>query len=232
MAAAWTRLTEGLQSLSAPPALYIQLFASPFPGLGNALGLIATWVSDDHAEGQQWIDRAAALGGTAVMNVAEAKSPARYAEDNEKLVAWGVHGRSYTLNLRTWTARSVEVLARGSATVPAPGAMISVHNLRSPKLNGESVFGARENHLMVEIVSTASGPALKEEVNAWGQRVLRELKEADPDNVLDSAYISLLDHRDADLQKLYGGHLDTVVALKRKYDPDNVFKHSSPKVLE
>lgn len=83
---------------------------------------------------------------------------------------------------------------------------------------------------MVEIVSMTADPALKEETAAWGQDLLRELKEQDGKNVLDSAYVSLLDSDDADLKKIYGRHLETLVSLKRMYDPENVFKHSAPRI--
>lgn len=160
----------------------------------------------------------------------EAKAASKYAEDNEKLVAFGVYGRSYTMNLKKWTPASVSTLAKYSHSVPVGSAMISIHSLRSPKPTDESVFGAREDHHMVEIVSMTSDPALKSETASWGQGLLRELREQDAANILDSAYISLLDYEDADLKKIYGRHLDTLISLKKKYDPENVFKHAAPKL--
>lgn len=107
--------------------------------------------------------------------------------------------------------------------------MVSIHSLRSPKPNKDSVFGAREDHHMVEIVSMTSDPVFKDETATWCQDFLEELKGQDVSNVLDSAYISLFHAEDANLKKIYGRHLNTLVSLKSKYDPENVFKHAAQK---
>ncbi|POS68579.1 hypothetical protein DHEL01_v213027 [Diaporthe helianthi] len=229
MQSVWTSLTDGIAGMTLPPALQIQFFAMDFPGMGKVLAAIVTWVSDDHEEGRKLIDQVASFGNC-VVNMTEAKSASKYTQDNEKLLAFGVHGRSYTLSLKKWTPASLSTLAKYSHSVPGGSAMISIHSLRSPKPNEGSVFGAREDHHMVEIVSMTSDPALKDETASWGQGLLRELREQDAANILDSAYISLLDHADADLKKIYGSHLETLVSLKKKYDPENVFKHAAPRL--
>lgn len=229
MQSIWTTLTEGIGGLTKPPPLQIQLFSMDFPGMGKVLAAIVTWVDDDHEEGRKFIDKIATFGNC-IVNMTDAKTVAKYGEDNEKLVTYGVHGRSYAVNIKKWTPTSVRVLAKYSQAVPSGNAMISIHSLRSPKTNEDSVFGASEDHHMIEIVSMTADPALKEQASAWGQGLLRDLREQDAGNILDSAYISLLDHADADLKKIYGKHFETLVSLKKKYDPENVFKHSAPKI--
>lgn len=205
------------------------MFATDFPVMGRVLAAIVTWVKDDHEEGRKFVDQVASFGNC-IVNITEAKTASKCADDNERLVSYGVYGRSYTLNLKKRMPASVSTLAKYSHSVPGGGAMVSIHSLRSPRPNEDSVFGAREDHHMVEIVSMTADLALKEETVAWGQDLLRELKEQDGPNVLDSAYISLLDSDDADLKKIYGRHLETLVSLKRKYDPENVFKHAAPRI--
>lgn len=229
MQSIWKSLTGGIDGLKLPPALQIQLFATDFPGMGKVLAAIVTWASDKHGEGRKWIDQIAGFGNC-IVNMTEAKTVSKYAEDNEKLVPYGVYGRSFTLNLKQWTTASVNALAKYSQLIPTGNATITIHSLRSPKPNDDSVFGARRDHHLIEIVSMTSDPALKDETAAWGQSLLRELRDQDGPNILDSAYISLLDFEDADLKKIYGRHLDTLVSLKKKYDPENVFNHSAPKV--
>jgi hypothetical protein len=47
------------------------------------------------------------------------------------------------------------------------------------------------------------------------------------------SYIPLIDKEDGiDLKTVYGPHYDTLLALKKKYDPDNVFKYAVPRLLE
>ncbi|KUI59746.1 6-hydroxy-D-nicotine oxidase [Cytospora mali] len=228
MKSIWTTLTGGLSKLSLPAPLKVQLFAMDFPQLGKVLAAIATWVDDDHEEGRKWIDKIASLGNC-IVNMTDAKTVAKYGEDNEKLVHYGVYGRSYTLNIKSWTPESVSILAKYSQAVPSGNAMISIHGLASPKPNDESVFGARQDHHMIEIVSMTADPSLEPEASRWGQAMLREFEEQDRGNILESAYISLLDE-DANLKKIYNKHYDTLVGLKKKYDADNVFKHSMPKI--
>lgn len=232
MKAIWTTVTQNLQTLTLPEPLQIQLFATDFPGAGKVLGAIATWVSDDHAQGREWIDRIAGLG-TCVMNATASKTPSQYAADNEKIAPYGVHGRSYTLSVRAHTAETAVVLAEHSARVPAGGCMISVHSLRGPKpspVAGGSVFGAREPHHVIEIVAMGTDPALEQDALAWGRGLLADLRARVVDNVIRSSYISLLDYDDADVADIYNEHLPALVALKNKYDPGNVFRNAAPRL--
>lgn len=234
MQSTWEALTSGIASLGeVPSALKLQLFAMEFPGLGKVLAAIVTWASDDHAEGRKLIDKVVTFG-KCIVNATEAKTTAQYGQDNEKLVTYGVYGRSYTLNLKKWTPTSVKILAKYSATVPSGNVMIWTHSLRTRDSTAHetSVFGAREDHHVIEIVSMTTDPALQETASTWGQGLLMELKEhEDQANILDSAYLPLLDHGDVDLQKIYGRHLDTIRMLKKKYDPQNVFKYAAPRMI-
>lgn len=229
MQSVWKSLTEGIGCLTLPPALQTQMFATDFPGMGRILATLVTCFKDDHEEGRNIFNQVASFGNC-IVNMTEAKTASKCADDNEKLVTYGVYGRSYTLNLKKWTPASVSTLAKYSHSVPGGGAMVPIHSCRFPKPNEDSVFGAREDYHMVDIVSMTTDPALKKETVAWGQDLLRELKEQDGPNVLNSAYISLLDSGDADLKKIYGRHLETLVSLKRKYDPENVFKHAALRI--
>ena len=115
-----------------------------------------------------------------------------------------------------------------------------MHTLREPPaVSGTappppSVFGARVPHHMVELVAATAAPELEVSGAEWAARVLRELREVDPGNVLESSYVSLVGARgddDADYRKIYGGHYDVLVELKRKYDPRNVFKYAVPRLF-
>ncbi|RYP14338.1 hypothetical protein DL765_006441 [Monosporascus sp. GIB2] len=63
----------------------------------------------------------------------------------------------------------------------------------------------------------------------WVRELARDLRESDPDNFLDSPYVTLVGDDDADYRKIYGPHYDAFVALKRVYDPDNAFKYAVPR---
>lgn len=227
---AWTGLTEGINSLTLPPALNIHIFAMYLGGLGKQLVAIATWVDDNHEEGRKLIDKVGKATNCS-LNTTTAKTVTDYTTTNDKLVTFGNQGRSYALNLKKWTPTSASVLAKYHHTIPSEGSMISIHSLRTPESNEDSVFGAREDHIMVDIVAITSDPALKDETAVWGQGLVSELRKKDSQNILDSAYISLIDYDDIDLKKIYGKHLNALISLKKKYDPDNIFKHSAPKII-
>lgn len=71
-----------------------------------------------------------------------------------------------------------------------------------------------------------ANPSLEGEASQWGQSLLWELQEQYRGNICESGYISQLDEEDADLRKIYKKQFQTLVGLKKKYDSENVYKHS------
>ena len=121
-------------------------------------------------------------------------------------------------------------MAKYGKLIPGGGTALSVHTLRSPKPSEESVFGSRVNHLMIEIIAVSPDQMYEEKAAAWALAMQKELKESDPDNILEGSYISLLGEEDTDLRKVYGEHYDVLLDLKEKYDPRTVFKHAIPRL--
>ncbi|KAK7747588.1 hypothetical protein SLS62_009087 [Diatrype stigma] len=229
--AAWTSYAAGYEKLlaeeSVPRALQLQPFGLEFPGMGKVFAVGATWSLPDHDEGRRWIAKVAGFGNC-IMNNPEAKSVTSYVEFNETLIAFGLYGQAYTLNFKKLTPKTAEVLAKHTALSPA-GMAVSVHRLREPAANEGSVFGSRVDHHMLEIIAMTPVKDLEAKGAEWARGVISELKEADPDNILDSSYVSLQGD-DADYRKVYGPHYDTLVALKKKLDPENVFKYAVPRL--
>ncbi|KAI1084658.1 hypothetical protein F5B20DRAFT_575978 [Whalleya microplaca] len=60
------------------------------------------------------------------------------------------------------------------------------------------------------------------------KKLMKELEESDPKNVMASAYVSLLGNADSGYRKIYGPHYDTLLALKIKYDLGSMFKYTVP----
>ncbi|VUC36242.1 unnamed protein product [Clonostachys rosea] len=230
MISTWSTLSEKVQNLALPGPAQLQFLGMEFPGVGKVTGMLFTWVSDDHDEGRKWFDKIADLAPN-VMKMVESKTASKMLEDNNKLVAYGVYGRSYTISLKKWTPEVAAVMGKHNATVPNFNCMICVHSLRADSEYKESVFGSREAHHMVEIIAMAADADQTETALAWGQLVRKDLRETDQENILSSTYISLEGFKDADLEKIYNKHLPTLVDLKRKYDADNVFRNGVPKVI-
>ncbi|KAI1360884.1 FAD-binding domain-containing protein [Xylaria arbuscula] len=233
MKAAWTNFAEGYEKLAAeesiPRALQLQPFGIEFPGMGKILAVAATWADNDQEEGKKWFDKIAALG-TCIMNMPEGKSVSAFTAFNETLLVYGSWGRGHTLNLRKYTAKTAELLAKYTTLIPGGGIAISVHSLRSPAASEESVFGARVDHIMLELVAMSGVQDFGPKGEEWAQKFLQELKEADPENVLESTYVSLTGQDISDYKKIYGSYYDKLVELKKKYDPENVFKNAIPRL--
>jgi hypothetical protein len=231
--AAWTSYSEGYEKLVAeqplPRALQLQPFGIELPGLGKVLAIGGTWADADQEEGKKWFAKIAALGNC-LMNNPEPKSVSAYVAFNESLLVYGSYGRGYTLNIDKYTPKTAEVLAKYTNLIPGGGIAVSLHSLRAPAASKESVFGSRVDHIMVELVSMTPVQDLEIKGAEWSRDFIRELRESDPDNVLESSYVSLLGEDDSDYKKIYGSHYDRLVALKKKYDPENVFKYAVPRL--
>ncbi|KAI3325061.1 FAD-binding domain-containing protein [Xylariaceae sp. AK1471] len=235
MNAAWANFTGAYQKLAdekaIPEALSLQPFGIELPGVGKVLLVAATWVGQDQEEGNQWMEKLASLGHC-VMKLSKPTTLLSYCEENEKLVAWGSYGRVHTISFKRYTSTTAAILARHTSLLPGGGAGISNHMLRSPKPNEQSVFGNRTSHHMIELCSTTVDPALEKKSDDWACAAQKDLLKKDPDNVVESRYIALVDKDDCDLKTVYGSHYDTLVALKKKYDPDNVFKYAIPRLFK
>ena len=217
-----------------PKELYVQPFGIALPGLGNALALSLTWTGSDQSEANRWIDKvadalAAGTGKPLIVKQVAPTSVAANAEHNEKMLTYGVYGRVYPISFRKYTAKTAAILAKYNACLPGGASGISIHSLRSPPANESSVFGERTDHNMMELMALATDKKLAEgPIAQWAKACIKELREEDPENILESTYVSLGSREDSDYKKIYGAQYDKLVSLKTKYDPDNVFKLAVP----
>ncbi|KAI0200185.1 FAD-binding domain-containing protein [Astrocystis sublimbata] len=233
LASTWSSYTKGYQAMMAdaatPRALGLQAFGIELPNLGKVLAVSATWADDDQTEGKKWFAKVAGFGNC-LMNNPEVKSLSDFVAFNESLLVYGSWGRGYAANIKKYTPQSADVMAKYTSLIPGGGIALSVHTLRAPSENADSVFGAREDHLMVELVAMTGVQELEGDGARWARAFLDELAERDAGNVMESAYVSLIADEDSDYRKLYGGNFESLVTLKKLYDPDNVFKYAVPRL--
>ncbi|KAI2634010.1 hypothetical protein GGS21DRAFT_543910 [Xylaria nigripes] len=229
---AWTNYTVGYERLIAetplPPSLQLQSFGIELPGVGKVLAVGATWVDRDHEEGKKWFSKVAAFGNC-ILNNPESKTVSAFTAFNERLVVYGSYGRSYTISVRDYTLKAAEVLAKYTCLIPGGGIALSAHSYRASAPIAASVFGARDAHVMFEFVAMTPVAELEAKGADWALNLMKDIREADPENVLETAYVSLMGD-ESDYKKIYGTQYSTLVALKKKYDPDNVFKHAVPRL--
>ncbi|KAI1385617.1 FAD-binding domain-containing protein [Hypoxylon trugodes] len=224
----------GYEKLTAeqplPRSLQLQIFGIELPNLGKVLAVAASWAAPDFENGKIWFNKIAAFGNC-LMNNPEPKKVTAWVETNENLLTYGSYGRVYTLNVKSYTQKTAEILARHTHRIPGVRMALSLHTLRVPLPNEESIFPSRTDHHMFELVATT--PAKEDEIKGeeWANEILKDVRENDPENVMESSYVALTGTDDVDFKVLYGKHYDTLVALKKKYDPDNVFKYAVPRLV-
>ncbi|KAG8666612.1 hypothetical protein FPOAC2_11728 [Fusarium poae] len=220
-----------LESGQLPVYLQLQPMIAQMPGQPASLMILATWHGDDKDEGHSWIKNIAGAANCVMENTQEI-TLAEMLANNEKLVTWPSYGRVYTLNVERMTEDAVKILGKHCVSAPGGSLIFSYHTLLSAQEpEQKSVFGTRARHHMFEIYAMIGDKTIAEERVQWAAKVKANLQAEDADNILEGSYISLGSHEDADVKKIYGKHYDTLAALKKKYDPENVFKHSIPRLV-
>ncbi|KAH7191829.1 uncharacterized protein B0J16DRAFT_410603 [Fusarium flagelliforme] len=226
-----TSYTNYYENLLAKNQLPIHLQLQPFileiPNLGTVLMIGATWHGDKE-EGHSWIKNIASAAHC-IMQSTEETTMAELLEKNDKAFAGPFLGRVFTVSFKTLTPKTVSVLGKYSLNAPGGGAMFAYHTLLSAQEPVKSVFGTRARHHMLEIYALTNDKDEAEQREKWGREVKAELEREDGDNVLEGSYVSLGEHGE-DLKRVYGKHYETLLGLKERHDPGNVFKHSIPKL--
>ncbi|KAI0513299.1 hypothetical protein F5B22DRAFT_647844 [Xylaria bambusicola] len=89
---------------------------------------------------------------------------------------------NYLLNLNKYTTKTAEALAKYTGLIPGGGIAVSVHSRRAPKPSEKSVFGARVDHLILELVAMTGVKDLELKGEEWARGLFQELREAGTDN--------------------------------------------------
>jgi FAD/FMN-containing dehydrogenase len=86
---------------------------------------------------------------------------------------------------------------------------------------GETAFGHRDANWSMVVVSAWSDPADDAANTQW----VRDYSDAITPFSEKGGYINFMDDDDTDRVKAnYGGNYDRLLDIKRKYDPDNIFR--------
>jgi FAD/FMN-containing dehydrogenase len=140
-------------------------------------------------------------------------------------------GRHYYLQTRSLEgprAETIDLLVDLAQQFSSPLSLVSVHHFHGAASRvgvSETAFARRQDHLMVEIIAAwepQSAEADQRHV-AWAQQGSRALAPY----ALPGGYVSLLDEGEQQRVPLaYGPNYERLLAIKRRYDLDDVF-HST-----
>jgi FAD/FMN-containing dehydrogenase len=119
---------------------------------------------------------------------------------------------------------AIEAMAHIVETAPSPSCQILITHMegavaRVPE--DATAFWYRRAPYYLEVIAKWSEAADDERHTAWAEAAWDELKPVSS----GAAYINFLDEAPAaEVKAAYGGNLRRLVELKRRYDPDNLFR--------
>jgi hypothetical protein len=161
--------------------------------------------------------------------LADQVQPVEYAALIHGMDALVPKGRHYFIQTR-WLAdlraETIEVLVEQAQQFSSPFSAIALHHFHGTARRvavSETAFALRQDHLMVELIAGWE-PELSEANQRhvqWAQSGSRALASY----ALQGGYINLLDEGEQQRVPLaFGPNYERLRALKRRYDPDDVFR--------
>lgn len=199
---------------------------------GVAVAAMYVWNGPASGESKKWQDTIAGLGNC-VMQQVTSTTPLGALSANDALLPAQMALHSETVSLSRLTPSAIAAIAEAAAALPraAVGAGVVVHSLLAPSPSvgprEGSTFLCREPHFMVEIIGGSAAPGAAGEAAAWAEAAWARLSVAG--GAIDASYYPLTGAR-GDVKKIFGKHLDALVALKKEVDPNNILKYASPQL--
>ncbi|KAG9605359.1 hypothetical protein KCU77_g840, partial [Aureobasidium melanogenum] len=231
----------GMEKLAAgndlPPELDLQPFLTATP-TGKIYGGFFMWAGPDIDRGREYLDKVLSFHPYVLCTVA----PATMMESLERTAAYvpeSSYMNSRAVNVKRITPKIYDILVEACEHMPAdPAAMLTWHEVRpcSPSFNPStslaSVFNSREPHYVIEILANASIEENFEAVSKWGLSLKEELLRKASEKVLNASWLASTPDEDIGvLERLYGtANAQFLRELKRKRDPEAIFKHAIPRI--
>jgi hypothetical protein len=212
-----------------PSELSVQQMAFNAPAT-KLYGISVMWSSDDFARGRYWVEKLACLG-IMVANTVSIHNVSDWMAASGAMPL-NVYGSARTHNLRQITPQVAEIIGHYITEMPSnPATVFSIHQLRGPSAapKQDSVFATREPHYMLEILGYATVAEDRRKAEKWANDFAMALEESGEGNILPTRYISLDGSAEAySISRLFGSNTQEVIALKKEYDPNHVFKLTVP----
>ena len=217
------QVLRGYQEIiaAAPDELTVMAGFLTGPGGLPIVFVAPTW-SGDLDTGQVAVDPLTKLG-TPVMS---ALQPMPYPELLHMFDAGSAPGNGNALNTR-WlpalTEDAITALTEAALTRTSPRSLLMVHHFHGAATRVSSdatAFAVRRPHLLTEIIAVWAPGEEADQHRAWIADVSASLAPG----ALPGGYPNILDPANIERTRLgFGGNLERLLAVKRRYDPDHVF---------
>jgi FAD/FMN-containing dehydrogenase len=117
---------------------------------------------------------------------------------------------------------AIQVMAAAGPGKGSPLTMIQLLNV-GPMPEADNAFPNREYPFLYHVISAWPDPSENERQIEWSRQLSLDLA---PWSV-DGAYLNFTTETDPDrIRRAYGSKFDKLVEIKRRYDPDNVFRNN------
>ena len=216
---------------SAPDELTIQMGFMATPE-GPGIFLFPTWCGE-RAGGEKLLGSLARLGSPLSFHI----GPTAYEDLLATFDVFGGRGRHWALQSRSLYGLSDDtevVLLDAGKGLTSPISAIGVHHFHgvAARVPEEATaFGLREDHLMVKLIAGWE-PSADDDGSrhrSWVNRAAEALES----QALPGGYPNLLGPKEqARALQSYGPNVTRLLALKRRFDPDNVFGSATPALGE
>src|SRR5262249_29573499 len=144
---------------------------------------------------------------------------------------YGLPVHMETCWLPSFDGAAIDALIGAMKATVSPGCAIVTHEFKGAAARvplAATAFGLRRDHMLVEIIAITPDPSdesAAERHRRWALDTRRSLDGM----AIPGGYPNLLDGSDpARVAASYGPNLDRLVAAKRRYDPDNLFRSAIP----
>ncbi|PSM39054.1 FAD-binding oxidoreductase [Streptomyces dioscori] len=224
----WEQVTTVLTGLSdvlldSPDDLTVQSGVLPGPGGKPMVFLSPTWSGDDVTAGERALAQLASIGTPLVSQIA-ATTTAEMLAGIDALFPFGRHVEIRSRSVPALTSGVRDALTLAGSTLTSPYSAVSVHSLHGAAARvpvEDTAFGVRTPHLMIEVIAlwdpTDSRAA---EHRAWADRA----SSAFGPHALPGGYPNLLGPDEtAQIAHAYGPNTSRLLAVKRRFDPKDVF---------
>lgn len=236
----FTNLENLLGSQTQPVNLSLEAhYTDRSPG-GSSLGIDFVWNGARTEECIAWHEMASNLGPlrpdvSGSDFALETTTMHAFVTERTSNLPLVVYGKTHSPSITRYSPQMADILADMAATMPKTCVGgFATHTLRgdSPSCaagHPDSVSPYRKPLKVVEILGFGVDEDAAPECIEWARVSHDRINKSDV--LLPESYLALTASDTMDLGAIYGSNLQELEELKREYDPDNVFKHSLPKLL-
>ncbi|MFG2072113.1 FAD-binding oxidoreductase [Nonomuraea maritima] len=221
----WKQAESVLAALpETPDELTVQFGVLAGPDGEPVVFVSPTWSGDDLAAGERALARLDALGTPLVSQVGPTTVPEMLAAIDGQF-PFGRHVEIRPRTVPSLTSGVRDVLSLAGSTMTSPYSAVSVHSLHGAAARvpvTETAFGNRDPHFMIEIIALWEPDDTRAaEHRAWAGDLAAALDPV----ALPGGYPNLLGPDEAtQIAHAYGPNTERLLAVKRHYDPDHVFR--------